>query len=640
MIPIYGFNSHEEKINAYLTFFVFLLTFICFSSSLTHTFGFNNDYAIFNSKEFVETSHLIAIGRPIQAYLLNLQIQYINDMESLRYMRVVIVATIAGCACIFFKYLSKYIEISRPSAFLLSILIFILPSMAVNSFWVAQSVPGVIPVYLAICAKYAIKAGVPGTKWASLLSCIVAFILIFIGLLTYPPATFFFLSLTFIEYTFGLKPRSATGSYLILDLCVFIAACLLYFFIIRYLYPQILSYFDDKDFSYSVYLDNLNKTKSAYSFSIDFNVEENAKRVLMLFVRMLSGWFSIVDHITAMWLFLVYAITCLWVSLSSYWLKHFRIIYRIVTGICVALFLPLALSAPIFVHDNISINYRATLAASSIAPALLLFIVDRIIRFIKLRVLKIGIFLCVCTLSMLAYARSFDRVALISEKLEYQYSTFVNQVTNSSIQTDEKVIKIFPIYFDLSPEEESLIGGFLRIEFGTPDIRWYGPYMVQAVAKDLSMDIQGKKVQFDNAGAPYVSSIADQLIFAKDGRPDYIDRYEGIGDREGFGRWTISPHVQIIYKSPLPKKFILTLETGASKYVVNNHIKVTVAECTVLIFIDSEIPKRYEVPISTDAYSSSLNIEFADDPFVNQERKLGLALVSLKVSTSTTVHPR
>ena len=261
MIPLYRFNSHEEKINACLTFFVFLLTFICFSPSLTHTFGFNNDYAIFNSKEFVETSHLIAIGRPIQAYLLNLQIQYINDMESLKHMRVVIVVTIAGCACIFFKYLSKYIEISHTSAFLLSILIFILPSMAVNSFWVAQSVPGVIPVFLAICASYATKSKVPGIKWVYLPSYIVAFTLIFIGLLIYPPATFFFLSLTFIEYTFGLKPGYAKGRYLIFDVSVFIAACLLYFLIIRYLYPQILSYFDGKNFSYSIYLDNLNKTK-------------------------------------------------------------------------------------------------------------------------------------------------------------------------------------------------------------------------------------------------------------------------------------------------------------------------------------------------------------------------------------------
>jgi len=640
MIPIYGFNSNKEKISACCTLFVFLLTFICFSPSLTHTFGFNNDYAIFNSKEFVETSHLIAIGRPIQAYLLNIQIQYINDMESLKQMRLVIIATIAGCACIFFKYLSKYLEISLPSAFLLSILIFILPSMAVNSFWVAQSVPGVIPVLLAICAKYATKSRVRGIKFAYLPSYIVAFALIFIGLLIYPPATFFFLSLTFIEYTFGLKPGYAKGRYLIFDVSVFIAACLLYFLMIRYLYPQILSYFDGKHFSYTVYLDGLRKSKSAYSFSVDFNVEENAKRVLILLARMLSGWFSIVDHIAALWLFLVYAITCLWVSLSSYWLRHIRLIYRIITGIFFGLFLPLALSAPIFVHDNISINYRSTLAASTIAPVLLLFLFDKIIRLAKLRALKIGICLCACTFSLLAYSHSFGRVELISEKLEWQYNTFVSQVTNNSIQTDERIIRIFPIYFDLSLEEEAMIGGFLRTEFGTPDIRWYGPYMVQALAKDLSMNIQGKKVQFDNAGAPYVSSIADQLIFAKDGRPDYIVRYEGIGDLEGFGRWTISPDVQIIYKSPLPKKFILTLEAGASKYVVNKYIKVTVAECTVLIFIDSEIPKRYEVPISTEAQSSSLNIEFADDSFVNEERKLGLALVSLKVSTSPAVYPR
>jgi hypothetical protein len=173
-----------------LALIVFISMGLFFLPIFGHQFGYINDYTIFEYDNhqcclgFPETMQLFAIGRPLQAILLNIQLLFVSDVPSLQTMRIFFVLLIGAAATLFYFYVQSNFNIARYSAAFLALLIFTLPSMVINSFWVAQSIPGIVPLFFVLFAHYRMQKWQSGQHNNALIIASV-FGLLFLSLLIY-----------------------------------------------------------------------------------------------------------------------------------------------------------------------------------------------------------------------------------------------------------------------------------------------------------------------------------------------------------------------------------------------------------------------------------------------------------------------
>jgi hypothetical protein len=167
-------------------------------------YAIHNDYYayLYQGCCFPETNFLFLIARPLGAILLNVQFFLISGIEALR------AARIAGFGLLFLVFLftyRKFVAIQPEQKFLAwlaAFLIAILPGFLLNTIWVANHVPGLIGVLVAIWAYYLVDAAGPENVRARLRGYVV----LFLSFLIYPPAAYYFLVFTVWKGLFGNQP--------------------------------------------------------------------------------------------------------------------------------------------------------------------------------------------------------------------------------------------------------------------------------------------------------------------------------------------------------------------------------------------------------------------------------------------------
>lgn len=622
--------------------FVFISTILFFTPILGHQFGYINDYTIFEYDNrqcclgFPETMQLFAIGRPLQAILLNIQLLFVSDVASLQTMRIFFVLLIGAAATLFSFYVQSNFNMARYSAAFLALLIFTLPSMVINSFWVAQSIPGIVPLFLVLLAHFWMQKR-NSSDHNKTFVIVGVFSLIFSSLLIYPPATFFFLTLTFIKFVFGPKDIvRAKLADISAEVMILLAACIVYFLSIKYVLKPILLMSNFGGMDFKSYFHNLEAANSAYNFSLSFDFIGKITRIHDLFIMVVSAWFSRLP----LSLIAPVAITCtaifIWASIRSPYLKHLKIFAKIIFGLALSIAIPLLTAIPVLIgQGNYPILYRVIFASMAIVPIAIVFAIDRACMAKKSWLVYLPVAIVSAGFLLAAWDWSYKRLELIISRASAEY-LHVQEAVSSQPCAKTREIRIPPIG---SPPDPL---GLLNQDFGYTAVNSIFVGMANAVARTTGQNIEGCRIVFDPLGPRYRADIAEGITFGREGYPNFVSSYKGISGREPWGRWTDGEEAAIEFTQSLPKRFTLRINAGASAYVVGKSIKVVVGENQKEFQVEKEPASDIVIPFITEGEEKIVSIRFpkimspAEQGRGGDTRHLGLALVKLTIDSQST----
>lgn len=511
--------STQTKNIFLLSLITFLWVVFFFTPIFGHEFAYHNDYRIweYNNHDcctgYPESTHLIGVGRYIQAILLNIQLMTINSMFTLWLNQIFSVISIAILAVISFLFFRKALDITPTAASLLSILMVTLPSMTINSFWVTNYIPEIATLFIVFLAQALVLKG-SRYYW-------IAFIIILVALFNYPPAALFFVTITFIKFLYGpAKPHQAELINLGSELLLIILACLIFFLSVKFVIkPFLLA----KDFNkWSAYYGIINNNMLAYKFEIGLNFAGKWLQFKDYVRFVFSAWFPLLT-----WPILSFVIVCFFVSLVGStlynpYLKSLSIYKKIVIGTFFSVALMLFTALPVLAGPaTYAVNYRVSFATMAIIPAMLVFLIDRLALRASANITVLPILISGIIFIFFAECISLHRIILVVERSAYEYQKIKN--TLSAKLTDQ--IKEIRIQLPITPDVD---GKFLYADFalnGT-DVRIAGQVNValSEVGKNpnnysiiygyhFDDDYTGKSLLVSN-NLP-IRNISEQLISGK-----------------------------------------------------------------------------------------------------------------------------
>jgi hypothetical protein len=615
---------------------VFCAVVIFYFPVLTSKFAYHNDYRIFTYDVsdcclgYPETKHLLGVGRPILAILLNVQLLFISSMFSLQLMHFVSVVMIATAASILFLHLLYFLNISRLSAALLSFIIFTSPSMAINSFWVTNICSEILPIFAVIFAHYLIsKQSKDGA------TILIVFIIILLNLFIYPPSTLFFASLIFIKFLFGeANTKNITLRNITLELFLVLSACITYFLIFKYIIKPMLVNSAFGGFDFLEYYAFIDANYSIYDFSIFSNLDRKADQLIDLFNLACSLWLPQPSEviwdallITILFMILVSA------SSQNVYMRRIRSVWRMPLVIIIYIFIACLTALPIMVSSSeFEIPFRAIFSSMVIIPSIILYAFDRFLvgrRRDRIYAYKLIVFILVISA---AEAASFYRLILVVDRATTEYNNVLDAVKND-VFVNEKIVRVSSTPTALSQK----MSAYLSRDFNLIGMNVSLDGIINAAANDLGLDLKGYKIETDLLGPRYDARLSEGIIFSRDGEPRFIKSFKGISGRENVGRWTDGNEVVIEFLNPLPRMFTLRIKAGASNALVGVPFDIVVGESRREAKFVSPEATEIEVPIATNGTTSSIVFQFKTikSPFESglgaDNRHLGLALVSLYV---------
>ena len=284
-----------------IVFFITLLFFTYFPVFIIE-FGIHNDYSAWDYDNsncclgYPESTHLLAVGRPLGALLLNIQFLFFDSVSDFAPARFLSFGFILASAGLMHYYLTKRLLLAQGWALALVFCIFTLPSSQLYIIWVTNFIPGSFNVFLA-CLSYLImdtvwrNRSLPQKTVANIVGIITASLIFTISLFIYPPTALFFLVFTFANVLFSkISLWATTRLRVAIDVlfCSFYMA--VYFILIRFVYFPLLSYYDS---DFGAYLASINKS---YEFSITSDFSSKIQLLFLITRTALNGWNTKVDN--------------------------------------------------------------------------------------------------------------------------------------------------------------------------------------------------------------------------------------------------------------------------------------------------------------------------------------------------------
>lgn len=433
------------------SFVVFFLIILAYAPILGSEFGYHNDYRIWEYQAqdccfgFLETRHLLGIGRPLLAFLVNIHFMFISSMAALQISQIVSIISIGIMATLCFLHFQREINISRLGAALLALLMFTLPSMAINSFWVANYTSEIIPLFIAFFAYTVLQKQTSNTYYRVFIIGSAAFLL-FIDLLIYPPTTFFFLTLSFIKLLFGPQnPKQARLRQLLTELLVILTVCLLYFICLKLIWKPFLlnhplflsTYLKEGGRNWQDYYQGIDGGLPQYRVVLGFDLKGKAHQIKDYIIFVFSAWFPLLKDLVFIVLLPFLAIL-FWSASQNPYLTQFGLTARRIIGF-VLLFIIVVLTAlPVLAGPSeYQINYRILFASMSLVPAALVFAIERIASGHNIPPNRQYVMLAIATVFILAAEwSSFHRLTLVVKRSadEYQwiYSSIEKNITDTT----------------------------------------------------------------------------------------------------------------------------------------------------------------------------------------------------------------
>lgn len=247
-------NSKEAQglnLELYYLFFISVFLFLSFSPFIYYQFGFHNDFEIWTYDNkiccsgFSETSHLIRIGRFLQAFLQNIYLSFFSELFHFSVGRGVGIL-FAAISAYLLSRLARDKGMSPWSSTVFSLSVFLLPSVQVNLSWITNFVPGLLNSVLVIFASAIYLKAQSFVESKKKKFLFLSFFLLLSSLFIYPPTAGFFLIPLLVQILYkGVKSRiERLEAFKMLGF--FVLTCVTYYLIHRLIFVPWYNYTYEK----------------------------------------------------------------------------------------------------------------------------------------------------------------------------------------------------------------------------------------------------------------------------------------------------------------------------------------------------------------------------------------------------------
>ena len=312
-------------------------------------------------------------------------------------------------------------------------------------------------------------------------------------------------------------------------------------------------------------------------------------------------------------------------------MKNLWIPHKVIVGVVTLSLLILLTGLPTIIgKGDYTILYRSSFATMSILPAVIVFVIERVISARKRRKEFYPVLLSCVILITLAQLSSFYRLLIQTQRLSAEYNHVVNVIKNYNLTESEDIL--IPPF--VSPSKYN--SKFLQLDFGYTSFNSVTDGMVNSAAQELGLQIAGLNI-FYAPNSKYIENINNGFKFNKTGIPSFISNIKGLSTREDFGRWTDSNVTEFEFTDPLPRKFNLVIKAGTSVNLVKKDFRVKVGKNVFITKFQTQEASLVSIPIITDGLTRSIIFDFGNikSPYEtgtgDDTRRLGLALISLRI---------
>ncbi len=231
----------------FLLLFFPLLCFVIYLPAFVTEFGFHNDYSmlIYNKNSwlgFIESGHLLLIGRALGAVFISLHCHFLHRISDFAISRLVAFGAMVIFTLCLFRYFRKKSQGNVFWSCLMAWGLFLLPSNQTFILWTCNFGPGPLNLLLAFAA-YSLLESAGGDdiflsqrrhKLTSVFYLLGSFLLFLASLFIYSPTSIFVFVLTFLLILFSpLSQWPRTRLIVLRDFLFFGAAMLVYWLLDR-----------------------------------------------------------------------------------------------------------------------------------------------------------------------------------------------------------------------------------------------------------------------------------------------------------------------------------------------------------------------------------------------------------------------
>lgn len=251
------------------------------AAALFWPYGFHNDYRVFEHPDWFfhpETPHLLAIGRPLGALLLELQTLSITGMNGLIAYRVLSIVMVAAFAALLFGHIREKFLVRDSEALAFSFAVVLLPSMQINILWVANSVPGIVSVLFAF-ASYRLFSD--RRLWPAITFAASS-------LLIYHAGFLFFSVLTLLSLVLPPRDKENQVPQVLWEVAFVVAACVVYMVFTLLVWKFFLVTFGPSYFS--GYYKHLANTQ--YSLGLGWDIRPKVHQIVDMIGMTGSLWLA------------------------------------------------------------------------------------------------------------------------------------------------------------------------------------------------------------------------------------------------------------------------------------------------------------------------------------------------------------
>lgn len=445
----------------------------------------------------------------------------------------------------------------------------------------------------------------------------------------YPPATFFFFTLTFIKFIFGPKiPSRAKLADIAAEVMILIFACITYFLTLKLIWKPLLLTFSNGQMDFQAYYSEqeADQAMHVYRFLLSSDLPNFIERINDLCIFVFSAWFPPLQWYLIAPVLVLFIIVLTWGAVVSPYLCHLRTSVKIGISVTLSILVVFFAALPVLAPSGYTIQYRAVFASMTLVPVVIVFMLDRVTRRPIKKYVAFPILVVVTALILAAGFSSYYRIALQAKRLSAEYQHVVAAVSHTEIE-NSKLIRIPPFS---SPPDPWL---FLYRDWGYAAVSHYTDGIARAASRDIGRSIDGFRIEFDPLGPRYKASLSDGIEFSHDGYPFFISKVIGIDGKESFGRWTDGEEAILEFEQPLPKTFTLKIKAGTSSGWTGKPITVIAGTSLLKTVFSKSEPTEIQLHFKTDGNTKSIILKFPGIKTLSSTdtRRLGLALISLRI---------
>jgi Domain of unknown function (DUF7024) len=144
---------------------------------------------------------------------------------------------------------------------------------------------------------------------------------------------------------------------------------------------------------------------------------------------------------------------------------------------------------------------------------------------------------------------------------------------------------------------------------------------------------------YQEDGAPYAATLAEGIVFARVGRPEFIASVQGLGDAEAWGRWSVDDEVTIRFRNYLPTRFTLRLKAHAFGPNVGKAVIVAAGRTQREFTVQRDgVTSEFQLDFDLSERASALVFKIPAptspsdvDPHLADQRRVGIGFIDLRI---------